>query len=459
MSQTILPNAAAHQLALTSETLIMSTTPPLFKLFVRGILTIGFVLLLACPGWPVTIELNTGQVITGAIISKDKDSYKFDTGIGFPVTYFIDEIKTIDGEPISPAAVNVQEEETPPANGEIGSEAAPVLTQPQQPAVAEPKSVLNAEPVPATSPNVSDETQPAAPLPIEEPQDTVQLEDFAIEKSDAGRGKPMAQVIADEINQMMLKNSTANAPNVPVRRSGPGINALEEPAKDVSEIESGLPLKEHPSPFGPTIKSHEVQEISADLDAGKHEERQLMSEIMSAPRAGNATPASVGKNTNTIFRAIDDYMYMQKVRLHFAQANFQQRLPYIKEKLYEIPVRVRRDAFVVILCVLSVIYIFACFPLMNIARKLRKKHCWLVWIPFVQLVYLVHIAGKRLWWAVFWTVPVVNYFMLLLLFVDILKELKKPFWLIILIIIPGINIFALWYLAISQELSIKGELL
>ena len=32
-------------------------------------------LLLSSPGWPVTIELQTGQVITGTIISKDKDSY------------------------------------------------------------------------------------------------------------------------------------------------------------------------------------------------------------------------------------------------------------------------------------------------------------------------------------------------------------------------------------------------
>ncbi|OGX34131.1 MAG: hypothetical protein A3C36_04595 [Omnitrophica WOR_2 bacterium RIFCSPHIGHO2_02_FULL_52_10] len=441
----------------------MFITRLLFKPLVRIIFTVGFVLLLSRPGWPTTLELRTGQVVTGTVISKDEDSYKIDTGIGFPVTYFIDEIKAIDGEPVSPPAPDVQEDEALPEPAEIKSEDTDISPQPQQPAGDELENVIEAEPAPTPmSPeNTETETEAAGIAPDEEIQDTVQLEDFVIEETEpAEKARPMAQVIADEINQMMIKNNTATVQDEPVLRNGPATNLLEEPVKDVSEIESGTPQKEHPSPFGPTIKPREAQEAASDLATGRREEHQLIAKIMEAgPEAGRAAALSSvtdGRNSNAIFRALDNYVHMQKLRLHFAKTNFQNKLLYIKERLYQFPLHVRKDVLVVILCTFTVMYIVVCYPLMNIARKLGKKHSWLVWIPFVQLIYFIYIAGKPLWWTVFWAVPGVNYFMLLLLFVDILKAMKKSFWLIVLIIIPGVNILALWYLAIPRELKLKN---
>ncbi|MCK5081794.1 MAG: hypothetical protein KAR31_02705, partial [Candidatus Omnitrophica bacterium] len=55
-----------------------------------------------------------------------------------------------------------------------------------------------------------------------------------------------------------------------------------------------------------------------------------------------------------------------------------------------------------------------------------------------------------LWFVVFFLLPVLNIFVLLFLFVDILKLLHKPRWLVLLILLPGVNVFTLWYLAISK---------
>src|SRR3989338_9183392 len=175
--------------------LTMFITRLLFKPLVRIIFTVGFVLLLSRPGWPTTLELRTGQVVTGTVISKDEDSYKIDTGIGFPVTYFIDEIKAIDGEPVSPPAPDVQEDEALPEPAEIKSEDTDISPQPQQPAGDELENVIEAEPAPTPmSPeNTETETEAAGIAPDEEIQDTVQLEDFVIEETEpAEKARPMA---------------------------------------------------------------------------------------------------------------------------------------------------------------------------------------------------------------------------------------------------------------------------
>ena len=412
----------------------------MIKVYFRSVFTAGILLALSCPAWSVTIELNTGQVITGTIISQDKDSYKIDTGIGFPVTYFIDEIKAIDGAPLSPAAADISQEEPLPEPAAT-EETLPIpALEPQTPADAAPIADTQTDQV-MVSPTDVEHGPETTEIPASEgTSDTVQLEDLVLgELEPAAMEEPMAQVIADEISEMMKKNKAADVQDTPALRSGPAINIQEEPAKDVDEIESELSLKEHPSPFGPTIKPREARGA-----------------INRAPITGE-TAVTGGDNANAIVNAIKNYFDMHKLRLHFAQTSFQKKLPHIKERLQQVPMPVRRSALVVIFCVFLIMYIAVCYPLMNIARQLGKKRSWLIWVPVVQLMYFAYMAGKPLWWSVLWLMPGVNYFLSLLLFVDILRAMNKSFWLIILISIPGVNIFALWYLAISQELQLKVE--
>jgi hypothetical protein len=495
--------------------MIMFKTLPFSNALGKVILAFTFLFLLPISSQAITLELHSGQIIEGKVILKEEDSYKLDTGLGFPVTYFIDEIKKIDEKPVSsitaddqqaiiptepleatdvpmfPSEPETLDEPKTAAGTELGKAPKPhVMQEPEAgegPSAEETQDIVDligtVEDVPIlpSEPESPDEPKPAAggtepgetPKPHviqeqeagegpggEETQGIVNLEDIvAVEIEPKEKLEPMAELIAGEISQMMIKNNAASDQAKPVLREEPDNDPLNEPARDVLAVEADQTMKEYPSPFGPTIKPRESRSEVNDLDVGKRQEHELIAEIMQDPKVDHsATPPIVsnGKNTNAIFRAVDDFIYMQKLRLRFAQIEFQKNAPHIKEKLYQLPVRVRKDVLVILLCMFVITYIFVCYPLMNIARKMGKKHSWLIWIPFVQLVYYIYMAGKPLWWCIYWLIPIVNYFMLLLLFVDILKVMKKSFWLIVLIIIPGVNIFVLWYLAISQELEFKS---
>lgn len=53
------------------------------------------------PSWGEFIQLNSGEVIEGKIIARTDDEIKIDTGIGMPLTYYLDEIAQISEEPLS----------------------------------------------------------------------------------------------------------------------------------------------------------------------------------------------------------------------------------------------------------------------------------------------------------------------------------------------------------------------
>jgi len=48
------------------------------------------------------VHLLSGKIIEGEIVERDEDSIKIDSGMGFPATYYMDEIDTIDGIPVAP---------------------------------------------------------------------------------------------------------------------------------------------------------------------------------------------------------------------------------------------------------------------------------------------------------------------------------------------------------------------
>src|SRR3990167_5493623 len=62
------------------------------KLFVICNLVIG-IFTWAGTAWAETIRLKSGLVIKGTIVERTADSIKVDTGLGIPVTYYLDEIE------------------------------------------------------------------------------------------------------------------------------------------------------------------------------------------------------------------------------------------------------------------------------------------------------------------------------------------------------------------------------
>lgn len=60
---------------------------------------------------------------------------------------------------------------------------------------------------------------------------------------------------------------------------------------------------------------------------------------------------------------------------------------------------------VVFIIILVAFYIFSCFCIQKIAKKLDIANDWLAWVPLANLWLWVKVADKPDWWAIFLIVP------------------------------------------------------
>ncbi|MBU0468900.1 MAG: hypothetical protein KKD07_02990 [Candidatus Omnitrophica bacterium] len=93
------------------------------------------------------------------------------------------------------------------------------------------------------------------------------------------------------------------------------------------------------------------------------------------------------------------------------------------------------------------IYAMFCFPLMLLAKKMRCSML-LAWVPFINILVMLRMAEKSFLWFFLFFIPIVNLFALFSVWRSICDILQKPSWFGIFAIIPGLNLFMIWYLAI-----------
>lgn len=97
-----------------------------------------------------------------------------------------------------------------------------------------------------------------------------------------------------------------------------------------------------------------------------------------------------------------------------------------------------------------VLYVFYAICLMKIAKKSNTPNAWLAWIPIANIVLMLQVAKKPIWWIVLFFVPLVNLIITVLIWAGISAAMKKPEWLGILILIPIANLVLPAYLAFSS---------
>jgi hypothetical protein len=97
--------------------------------------------------------------------------------------------------------------------------------------------------------------------------------------------------------------------------------------------------------------------------------------------------------------------------------------------------------------VFTFIYIFIALAVQTIAQKTGTPNPWLAWIPIVNIILLLNIAKKPLWWILLLLIPVVNIFVSVIVWMAVAEVRKKPSWWGILTIIPIANFVAIGYLA------------
>ncbi|HTV59696.1 MAG TPA: DUF5684 domain-containing protein [Verrucomicrobiae bacterium] len=100
----------------------------------------------------------------------------------------------------------------------------------------------------------------------------------------------------------------------------------------------------------------------------------------------------------------------------------------------------------VLLCIAAV-YIYVSLALQTIAEKTRTTNGWLAWIPIANIVLMLNIAKKPVWWILLFLLPLVNIIMAIVVWMGVAEARGKPSWWGVLMIIPLLNLVVPGYLA------------
>ncbi len=100
--------------------------------------------------------------------------------------------------------------------------------------------------------------------------------------------------------------------------------------------------------------------------------------------------------------------------------------------------------------VVIVVYAFTAFCFQKIAEKTGTENGWWAWIPILNVVLMLNIAGRPIWWIILFFIPLVSLVIAIVVLVDILKALDKSPWLVIGLMVPGVNFIVLGYLAFAD---------
>ena len=92
-------------------------------------------------------------------------------------------------------------------------------------------------------------------------------------------------------------------------------------------------------------------------------------------------------------------------------------------------------------------YVFFALVLMGIANKTKTDNAWFAWIPILNIVLMLNIAKRPVWWLILLLIPLVNIIFGIIVWVDICKARGKPGWWVILLFIPIVNVIVLCILA------------
>jgi len=92
-------------------------------------------------------------------------------------------------------------------------------------------------------------------------------------------------------------------------------------------------------------------------------------------------------------------------------------------------------------------YIYQALALQTIAQKTGTENGWFAWIPILNLILMLNIARRPIWWIVLVFVPLVDLVIIVIVLMGIAEARNKPSWWGILWIVPPISIIVPGYLA------------
>jgi imidazolonepropionase-like amidohydrolase len=94
-------------------------------------------------------------------------------------------------------------------------------------------------------------------------------------------------------------------------------------------------------------------------------------------------------------------------------------------------------------------YVYMALALVAIAKKTDTAHAVWGWIPIMNVVLMLKIARKPVWWIILLLIPLVNIVFAAVVWMRIAETRQKPKWWGVLAIVPVVNLIVPGYLAWS----------
>lgn len=96
---------------------------------------------------------------------------------------------------------------------------------------------------------------------------------------------------------------------------------------------------------------------------------------------------------------------------------------------------------------LAAFYVYIALALQAIAKRTNTENAWWAWVPILQIVLMLNIAKKPVWWIVLFFIPLVGIVFAIIVWMAVAEAVGKPSWWGILLIVPALGLIVPGYLA------------
>ena len=103
--------------------------------------------------------------------------------------------------------------------------------------------------------------------------------------------------------------------------------------------------------------------------------------------------------------------------------------------------------FLVFFVMMAAFYVYFALAFSTIAKKTNTPNDWWAWVPILNIILMLNIAKKPVWWIILFFVPIVSIVIAIIVFMGVAEARGKPSWWGILMIVPVVNIIVPGYLA------------
>jgi membrane-associated HD superfamily phosphohydrolase len=111
-------------------------------------------------------------------------------------------------------------------------------------------------------------------------------------------------------------------------------------------------------------------------------------------------------------------------------------------------------AMIVFFVIYIAIYVFFAYALAKLAQKLGhpfNTSLIMALIPIANIILLLQLAAKPLWWIILLLIPLVNIVILVMVWMAIAEKRGKPGWWGVLMLVPIANIIVFCILCFGSS--------